>query len=992
MKQPNKDVQQSVDTLLRYIEKDVRKIQVFKQLPFYVMFVLVLALTQSLESRGWGESAELYYRSQAMKVEFNYEEFQQVKSGAAFWDWLGKSTQAIWKNSANIGDKNFPEDPNQLLSFVIVRQFRAHYNESECRSHGTEVIPHSIKKFLRQQCTRKYDDDHEKEPIYPVPNNGLPFPVNPPPWTTNDGGGGPRQITSIPVTGELTTYSDVGSAYTLYFTNKSPISDILLDIQSLSKSGWIDISTRALIVEAITYNGAVGAYLLNSFLIEVSTSNVWLASSHPTRFLIFSLKDTPSFPFLLAMHIVLCLYIVWDSIKTIVTVVKNNVMVDDRKFTANIRFWGVLQIASTMMLMWGMYYRLFLWIDGSHMTDSDYIKQNRAKFEAPGRTTFLVDSLTIWQALVDYSWSYAQSQSKMAMANALCWLRFFGFLQYNSRLGVLTETLSSAVSTIISMIIIFTSIMLGFSIGGHILWDTVADFRSLGMTVTTLLLTAPTGDMKSYGQMEIKHSWWTPIFVAAYLTLTLLVVLNLMVSIITGSFQMVQDAMQKDHSWSPLVLWKDFSRFCKQQMEEWKNKCQAGCFSDDEDDDLDDDFTTQEQETEDGVTTPRFLSTTVNLNATTTSQTQSEQTKLVKKERKNGVYINKRYMTFLKLKQHAQQKIDNGEADTARDVALSVDEFTKLMRAKSTDPASNKTVLDEVQFPAGVPEKIFHKASTEIRASAMSIKINDVQAEKIMFNMTELSSHVPRITGIQKDTEALQILCSNLHGCSQDTSDFEHCITEVYKQQSKSSKAGITLFKHLQLVEALLHIISKMETQQANLIMGGNKTHELALQASSLKDRVSNMINKLDSKCQALHNAIVDGAEYNIPTSMLSQDHPVVLESSKGVGVVDVVQKHGYQRTKHDTDNTLEAIRMGPVGIDLSPPKQKKAKKLVSPKVSPASPRTISPFEDDESYDTDDDLALQINLVDPHPADEGASDLKEGDVEVTLQPIDVDDL
>ena len=912
-----KDVQQSAEVLLRFLESDIRRGQVNQRLPFYVVFLILLMSTQLIENRGWNETSEKFYRQSASKTKLKYEEFAAVDGQAGFWKWLNQTAEVVMTElrppppSSRDTTLYPPHDPNQLLSMILVRQYRVPDSPENCHGFKHRLIQDKIEKYLRKSCVTDYDSSNlEVSPFSPNyskatnPNN-LQFPLNPPPWVTNkwrdklspaEQAKTAQIVRSIPVTGELHHYDEVDSAYTLHYSYRNSLADTRLEIDSLSKSHWIDIQTRVLVVDTLSYNAAIGTFHFNSFLLEVTASNAWVASIRAHFFFIFDLDDSPTCPVLLVAHCIAFILVIFDTYLSMLNVWKNRVLWKGKdiaeKVVGQVTFFGMLQTFAVVLLIFSGYYRVVLWKDSALMNTKNMLAEGKGVFEQSATLSDpdLPRTLALWEFLASYASTYHLAQTFLAMANCACWLRVLEFLQYNARLGVLTETMSASIRDLCALVLIFIIILMSYSVGHTLLWGNVVYYRSVATCMQTLTLILMSGDTRQYKEQEQEHSWLAPFFFATYVVLANIVVLNMVISVITGSFKMVQDEMQRGKSWSPVVLFHDAKKYVMHQVDAWRSQCQRGilkrcCAGGDSDSDA-----SSAAESYRGA-----LDGAGGLKPEPSEHSGGHGHHGTRGKLKSRLTMRQRFSSHASLSDYVEQKAGT-DAERRKNVTLSTDRFYSLLKDARTGMTRE------------MAHRMFRKASTEIRASAIQVKVSETKADEISDLLIDIIGGVNLIQSMERDTQKLQVLFQGL----QETAAYFELFYRVCSEQGDSSDELFRVCRGLEdtltLVTPILKDTLHVKSYHDTLIKSGRKTKELSIKAVSLSTMTESLEKAVDNKCSEISKAISIGQEDAMPTSMLAQAHPVLLQSSKGKGIVADVQAHGYIRQAEDDDDDLIAV------------------------------------------------------------------------------------
>eukprot|EP01060_Flectonema_neradi_P011953 TRINITY_DN18895_c0_g1_i1.p1 TRINITY_DN18895_c0_g1~~TRINITY_DN18895_c0_g1_i1.p1 ORF type:complete len:940 (+),score=132.40 TRINITY_DN18895_c0_g1_i1:333-2822(+) len=780
---------------------------------------------------------------------------------------------------------NMPKSASKGFQFYIVRQYRMQPS-LECDDQVRILPSHIASKFRKTGCPQRYRESDLQFDVFPATLPSIPagFTFNVPPYFTNEGNVSQKpanwsqNVKSIALDGVVDYYSAADKAYTLYF----PLNDsrVYQEFEALRQLEWIDAHTRLLSVESLEYYPASGMYFFVALVMEITPSNVWVSSYVPSRFMLLVLPDSWV---LCAFHIMMSLYLVYDTFATVKTAFINRVMVNGSVFLVwlKILLLHTLQISFCYFLVTALVLRAQLWFQSSDLSDINYLSSSEKALAPDYRYRI------IWNGLTTYSAIFKEAQMTMAVALCISFLRLFEFLQYNSRLGILSETLVAAVSDLFTILLILSVIIAAFMFGGNLLYYTYRPFSSTTRSLSWLLLAATSGSVDdSYEQMREMHSVLTPIFVALFLTAVLLVILNMIISIITDAFQMVQDSISKPRTWSPAVIWRDIVKFLSSFVEKILGRWAK-------------------------LTGNLVLKLTTwaggDENQERKDPSQVEKKNEVKsKVKKDSSYLAKQYKIYGILKSILRHKYRGGRlTEEGRRVTIAKEALIEGLK-KSGIPMTN----DEVTT-------LYEKASREIRATAVSVKISDNDAKTIADDLEDKTRDFDaavmkfrkRLSSLDEHEGGEQFLVSLITTFDIFTQIRNDAVSNDEKLEDIRTRAD-NLKSVLHSADDLNEAITQMIHHQEELKNTHRASWSDTLAQTQLLHRVSrSIVQKCDATVKSLRKKINTGTKYGIPTSFIRQEDPIQLSEDVGKGAISSVQKHGYLRQMDDkTADGMEVV------------------------------------------------------------------------------------
>ena len=838
---------QRADTLLRFLEHNVDKYQTRTRIFFYGFFIVCLWLAGWFEGNPTGSGTEDFYQFIAAKARLNEEDFHKtVSDHDKLWKWMSDTIPPLMVES---------KDPNQLRSLVLIRQYRATFNKENCNKcdecKKLNMVPEHIVNRFRTTCTTLYDDDSLETADFTAYNT-QPFKLNAPPWTTNayrdakedHKAGRSRQARSLVMHGEIATYSAIDKSYSVYYLFDSTKKDVEDNLADLQRASWIDVNTRALIVEVMTYNPSQDRYLLTSFLTEIATSGAFVNTIFGERFSIFTLDNARGIGILVS-HILSFVLILIDAGLSVFYVIKNRALTQGQHWTrrclAPFTFFRLLQMVAFGLYMNAAYYRMRLWMAGSE-AGSVVSKDLIDEFEV-NRAREAAEQLALWEWLAQYAADFGKARDFLALTSLFSWLRIFEFMQHFSRLSVLTQTISSSLRDCVAISIIFCIIIFGFSISFTMLWGGLSQYRTIPQAATTLMIIAQTGGTVQYKQQEEQHPLSAPAFVITYLALTTFIIVNMVISVITIGFKMVQDAMPRGESWSVSAFVHDIKKFCSQRRDE----C---CPYDDSEDETD---------VEGGGPTTKEKGT-----------------------------LDMR--TLYRIHEVLSHKVQREGASGS--MSLTNKEVAALILNAG------------IHIKPHLIGKIFSKSAGEIRATSTAIKVSSEGSADISDTMALIEVFVKKLSHIDDNTKRvanLQATLDTSRALVKTVATIQEGFLSRLATQQQATTEMIDLFERADALvdetNALCDLCRALTTGciEAGGILknSAQQSHQAEAIAKEAQDKMARLIRLIRST--------LEGA---VPTTMLREDAPLLVKKAQGKSFISSVEHYDF--TNQDAERTYE--------------------------------------------------------------------------------------
>eukprot|EP01060_Flectonema_neradi_P010818 TRINITY_DN178_c4_g1_i1.p1 TRINITY_DN178_c4_g1~~TRINITY_DN178_c4_g1_i1.p1 ORF type:complete len:1005 (+),score=134.67 TRINITY_DN178_c4_g1_i1:112-3126(+) len=357
-----------------------------------------------------------------------------------------------------------------------------------------------------------------------------------------------------------------------------PRPDGMRTLDIIKSSSWIDASTRALSVDLLEYNTHSSYFVFTSYFIEILPVGGWLPQVKSYPFHIFGLYS-PLMKAMFAADVLTTVYIAWSVISVLLQIrhnadvgkvstavtkdteikkepeedKKKGFLNTARRYLNGVTFTVIYGIAFCVVFLVALGFKWQLWSFGISLLDTD------------------VDSLSnevadyqVWNDLVKYMNIFKEEKLIYATAVILSWLRLFEYVQYNERLNSLTETIRIATSSLIGLSIIFGIIFVGFVFAGNLVYGSdLGDFSTLLRTAGFMMRLLFSAELDDYDKFRSIESGWSVVYFGLFFALAWLVLLNMVLAIITSSFNIVKQntARGKAPSWAVPALMTDIKKF-----------------------------------------------------------------------------------------------------------------------------------------------------------------------------------------------------------------------------------------------------------------------------------------------------------------------------------------------------------------------------------------------------------------------------------------------
>eukprot|EP01064_Diplonema_japonicum_P033326 TRINITY_DN6527_c0_g1_i1.p1 TRINITY_DN6527_c0_g1~~TRINITY_DN6527_c0_g1_i1.p1 ORF type:complete len:1045 (+),score=296.13 TRINITY_DN6527_c0_g1_i1:52-3186(+) len=936
-KKEGRKVEITVGDLVKYLTKDVHKKRHKKALPLYLFFLAMFTLLLVLE-RIDGESSMIFFRDLGTRIQLHaapeaylssespeQSKFTGIKNYDDYYAWLEAAVERIWPAgslNANLdnstppgmtwtGREAEPADPLRInipLAFILLRQFRV--NGVLC-DFGEQIkaIPETMRADMNISATTCFPSfSNDDLSIDPYSHFGGPN------WTSNVHAPTGTFVNSIPRTGVVHSYDSPTKAFTVLLeVNKAFNNDIRQQIANLKSQKWIDEATRAMFVEVVTYNQADGGFVFTSLLVERLATNNYVPSSQSIPFHHLTLWSTMRYVILI-LDCISITYVIYDFCSFVYILKSDRDLFPPAGFSG-VGVWGFFQCVMLGQFLAAYYYRARLYYESWTISDN-YFSENQWQIledftQVAGATPTPAElekgqNLWMWWKLAEYAYLYGQWSTLIAGCAIFSWLRLFSFLQYNEKLNILTETINVAVGDLVGVILLGAIVVVGFAISAHVLYgDDLEDFRHLRHSIGTLLRTLVSGEMPQYTAMLELHRWETRALVLSYYLLVWLILLNMILAIITGSFSSVQEGMQGQGNWTLTDVLATIKHWFEKKILVCKKKPVEPL--------------PVEQESDSGI-------------SGTTARTQKMQSEQYLQNRIKAVQLLRENET-----NGAFRETGRGEGEGGSFIAKE-DFYLKVCQDGSV-PLSLHSV-----------NKIFDKASKEVSATNRSIQQGEKWAQGITENLRKVTDLGPTTTKIQENTKkidtALKIekeISGKLGAVFEKLDEFR-TVTDKLKNDLDSAVGMADPLPRFH--DQMRSLKDSMSTAGPNTVQIMRQLHKETLELRPSLLKIERGLNRWTGK---LMEDIKRGTLWGPPTAAAStRAVPRLERKEKGKGLVDNVSSYAFPQhypAEDDPDTEdeygVKSVFFGGEELDLLDTKPKADPVATMAKASEAPPRSI---------------------------------------------------
>eukprot|EP01064_Diplonema_japonicum_P030190 TRINITY_DN5062_c0_g2_i1.p1 TRINITY_DN5062_c0_g2~~TRINITY_DN5062_c0_g2_i1.p1 ORF type:complete len:1040 (+),score=174.13 TRINITY_DN5062_c0_g2_i1:25-3120(+) len=302
---------------------------------------------------------------------------------------------------------------------------------------------------------------------------------------------------------------------------------------------WIDKQTRGITFELFLYNQNIELISRYLFFVELTAGGAWIPLHETTSFKLFSWDshDWVYFLFFFLYFMWVMGYVgSWFRFVANSTATTREQMLQSNNNTCRLwfkawwhavsDFWIWFDFVNLTLLVaaWGIRFELIdIGLSKNNLLQNLYYPPD---YEKIGYLGVIATNLNAISAMFVY-------------------LRSFYFLKLNPRLNLLTRTIGVARDEILAILLIFMFVFIAFALMCYVVYGHVDEnYRTLGQSTISLMLML-LGDFDYIALREAQRIF-TPIFFALFQVLTVFLLFNMVVAVLSDAFNEVQENKYHD--------------------------------------------------------------------------------------------------------------------------------------------------------------------------------------------------------------------------------------------------------------------------------------------------------------------------------------------------------------------------------------------------------------------------------------------------------------
>eukprot|EP00755_Sulcionema_specki_P010131 Sspe_Gene.45592::Locus_22602_Transcript_1_1_Confidence_1.000_Length_2671::g.45592::m.45592 len=549
---------------IEYLKQDVSRANLYRTMPAFCVFILLITITFGLTNTDWDESPRYYVGVGIRDSLMNNAVFQGVGSPTTFYNWLdglgvymfnhtimypearsfhvlrsGGTGGAGGSTPSPLSQQPAPEYATHVrpLAFLLVRQRR--YRTVPCVSDQSAVI--AAQELTWRTCPGEGLDTSWGNKQIPTdfPHREV---ITDPFVPDRNKTGIPR---SMSARGKYSTHDDDEEEFSIILPYGAISSQELGTIvDALERYGWIDERTSALIVQGVFYAPQPELYGTADFVVEFTPYGEVraMASSRTFRYYLASHNALDGFIF--ALDLLGTLFAI-VAFMDVIASLRLNYHLANKNLANTVAFFDIFALAHIGLLIAFYVYRYQRWHKGFNLPRN---LKGTALFEEVQEASEIAKS-SDWM----FGWFFC-----------LSWLKMFSFLRYNSRLNALTETVRLAIPELISMLVTFVIINIAVSFLAHATFGPEFDkMRTVPDTFSYLIRMLLSSDFSDYTVMKEIAPVTTPMLLIIFFFLNWVILLNLVLGALAASFSTVQENIQST-GWNIPELLRDITELFRQ--------------------------------------------------------------------------------------------------------------------------------------------------------------------------------------------------------------------------------------------------------------------------------------------------------------------------------------------------------------------------------------------------------------------------------------------
>eukprot|EP01064_Diplonema_japonicum_P038991 TRINITY_DN9661_c0_g1_i1.p1 TRINITY_DN9661_c0_g1~~TRINITY_DN9661_c0_g1_i1.p1 ORF type:complete len:779 (+),score=119.73 TRINITY_DN9661_c0_g1_i1:45-2339(+) len=309
--------------------------------------------------------------------------------------------------------------------------------------------------------------------------------------------------------------------------SESSSRDVLQFFNCLFKGGWIDEATREVHVKFFTFNANLGIFLRVILMIEINPAGVWRTR---VESLVFEEIDV----WRIVMEAVVLAFVVFYIVmlfREIIAYILRTKSLILWVFSV----WRVIEIANLAIFLVVFYYKVNYWAFPHHELRLGEDTPDEIKNHPNAKDPNWYDSLVFMR--LDNTMANLKVVSNLSAFNGvLVYLKLIKFFRTSPRLMILSETIKDALSSLIAILVYLLLVTQAYAMMGVSIWGTkLKDMRTLPEAWTYLLLSL-LGDF-DFNELADLEPFYAYLFFVTYQVLVWLVILNIVIGIVTSSYE-----------------------------------------------------------------------------------------------------------------------------------------------------------------------------------------------------------------------------------------------------------------------------------------------------------------------------------------------------------------------------------------------------------------------------------------------------------------------
>ncbi|XP_066292641.1 polycystin-1-like protein 2 [Branchiostoma lanceolatum] len=490
-------------------------------LRFCVFVLLIVTITNNQHN-----TTTAFHQTQSAADSF-VDSTDDVTDPSALWSWLDETALgSFYPETSYNGDKprwwekGFTTDMQSVLAFPP-SLIQARVKPGLC------TVPATM-QYLFDECTAAYDENTKEtgafEKGWKKVTNMSKVESEATEWSHRSSG-----YTIKPIFGVKSHYWGDGFSLDLG-KSADEMRSILADLKA---NRWIDRQTRAVILEALLYNGNLDLFTSVTMVFEFSEMSGVFSHRHLHTFRLHQRPGTIGYIYVLLeiIYVIILLYSLWKEAKA--------------SLAAGLAYlkepWNIVEIfnfilAFTVIALYG--------------SNRGYSSKALAAIKQGN------DPFQYLKTLVNINLMYGWFLSFLAFVNIMKFLRL---LRFNPYLAKMMSVFRGMAVEFSAFILYFFLCFSGFGISAYLMFGaTVTAYRAISLSYSTLFQMSL--GLFDYTELFAANPILGPIFFVTFMCLIFLVLMNIAMAIIDSALPDVRNhVMSEEDSFFVQGIWERFT-------------------------------------------------------------------------------------------------------------------------------------------------------------------------------------------------------------------------------------------------------------------------------------------------------------------------------------------------------------------------------------------------------------------------------------------------